>query len=88
MDPKSGYGLAAQKALKETFNCDPALIREGGSIPIVQTFKDVLNVDTLLLGLALPDCQIHSPNENYSIDNFYDGIRLNRNLIKEIGGLT
>ena len=88
MDPKSGYGLAAQKALKETFNCDPALIREGGSIPIVQTFKDVLNVDTLLLGLALPDCQIHSPNENYSIDNFYDGIRLNRNLIKGIGGLT
>lgn len=88
MDPKSDYGLAAQKALKETFNCDPALIREGGSIPIVQTFKDVLNVDTLLLGLALPDCQIHSPNENYSIDNFYDGIRLNRNLIKQIGGLN
>ena len=50
--------------------------------------KDVLNVDTLLLGLALPDCQIHSPNENYSIDNFYDGIRLNRNLIKQIGGLN
>ena len=85
MDPQSGYGLAAQKALKTTFDSDPALIREGGSIPIVQSFKDILGVDTLLLGLALPDCQIHSPNENFSIENFYDGIRLNRNLINEIG---
>ena len=87
MDPQSGYGLAAQRALKSTFDSDPALIREGGSIPIVQSFKDVLNVDTLLLGLALPDCQIHSPNENFSIENFYDGIRLNRNLINEIGSI-
>ena len=87
MDPQSGYGLAAQRALKNTFDSDPALIREGGSIPIVQSFKDVLNVDTLLLGLALPDCQIHSPNENFSIENFYDGIRLNRNLINEIGSI-
>lgn len=85
MDPQSGYGLAAQKALKTTFDSDPALIREGGSIPIVQSFRDILGVDTLLLGLALPDCQIHSPNENFSIENFYDGIRLNRNLINEIG---
>ena len=87
MDPQSGYGLAAQRALRNTFDSDPALIREGGSIPIVQSFKDVLNVDTLLLGLALPDCQIHSPNENFSIENFYDGIRLNRNLINEIGSI-
>jgi len=38
----------------------------------------------LLLGLALPDCQIHAPNENFLIKNFYDGIRLNRLLIREI----
>ena len=84
MDPQSDYGKAAQNALRETFGCEPALIREGGSIPIVQTFKDVLGADTLLLGLALPDCQIHAPNENFLIKNFYDGIRLNRLLIKEI----
>ncbi|HIG83837.1 MAG TPA: dipeptidase [Verrucomicrobia bacterium] len=84
MDPQSAYGKAAQNALRETFGREPALIREGGSIPIVQTFKDVLGTDTLLLGLALPDCQIHAPNENFLIKNFYDGIRLNRLLIREI----
>ena len=84
MDPQSNYGQAAQNALTQTFGREPALIREGGSIPIVQTFKDVLRADTLLLGLALPDCQIHAPNENFLIQNFYDGIRLNRLLIKEI----
>jgi len=84
MDPQSGFGRAAQKALEQTFGTPPALIREGGSIPIVQTFRDVLGVDTLLLGLALPDCRIHSPNENFLLQNFFDGIRLNRDLLQAL----
>ncbi len=84
MDPQSGYGKAAQAALRATFSGEPALIREGGSIPIVQTFKDVLGADTLLLGLALPDCQIHAPNENFSLENYFGGIRLNRELLRAI----
>jgi acetylornithine deacetylase/succinyl-diaminopimelate desuccinylase-like protein len=83
MDPHCGWGKAAQLALAETFSgTEPALIREGGSIPIVQTFKDVLGADTLLLGLALPDCQIHAPNENFPVENFEAGIRLNRSLLR------
>lgn len=83
MDPHGKWGQAAQAALAETFpGAEPALIREGGSIPIVQTFKDVLGSDTLLLGLALPDCQIHSPNENFPLENFEGGIRLNRALLR------
>ncbi len=84
MEPFSLLGLAAQKALEETFGGKPALIREGGSIPIVQTFKNVLGVDTLLLGLGLPDCQAHAPNENFPIANFQAGIRLNQNLLREL----
>ena len=84
MDTKSAYGKAAQNALREAFGREPALIREGGSIPIVQTFKEVLGSDTLLLGFALPDCQIHAPNENFLIQNFYDCIRLNRLLLREV----
>ena len=85
-DPHSAYGKAAQEALLKTFGRDPVLIREGGSIPIIQDFKEVLGVDTLLLGLALPDCQIHSPNENFALENFEGGIRLNRVLFEGLAG--
>lgn len=84
MDPNSKDGKAAQQALVETFGGEVALIREGGSIPIVQTFRDVLKVDTLLLGLALPDCRAHSPNENFPLENYYAGMRLNRNLLRAL----
>ena len=84
MDPHSALGLAAQQALRETFGCEPVLIREGGSIPIVQSFREILGVDTLLLGLALADAQIHSPNENFPVENFEAGIRLNQALLRHL----
>ncbi len=84
MDPHSPYGKAAQRALESTFADKPRLIREGGSIPIIQSIKDVLGVDTLMLGLALPDCQIHAPNENFTLENFEAGIKLNRALLREL----
>jgi acetylornithine deacetylase/succinyl-diaminopimelate desuccinylase-like protein len=84
-DPLSGFGKAAQRALANTFGREVAVIREGGSIPIVQSFKEILGVDTLLLGLALPDCRAHSPNENFPVANFEAGIRLNQALLREIG---
>jgi acetylornithine deacetylase/succinyl-diaminopimelate desuccinylase-like protein len=84
MNPHSADGLAAQRALQKTFGRDVALIREGGSIPIVQTFKKILGADTLLLGLALPDCHAHAPNENFPVENFHAGIRLNQALLDEL----
>jgi acetylornithine deacetylase/succinyl-diaminopimelate desuccinylase-like protein len=84
MDPHSPLGAAAQQALQQTFGGSVALIREGGSIPIVQAFKDVLGVDTLLLGLALPDCQAHAPNENFPVANYEAGIRLNQALLQAL----
>ncbi len=84
VDPHSKDGDAAQRALVTTFGSKPALIREGGSIPIVQTFKKVLGVETLLLGLALPDCRAHSPNENFPVENLLAGMRLNRALLREL----
>ncbi len=86
MDPHSKYGKAAQTALQKAFSDEPRLIREGGSIPIIQSIKDTLGIDTLLLGLALPDCQIHAPNENFTVTNFEAGIRLNRALLEELAG--
>ncbi len=83
-DPNSKYGLAAQAALRTAFDAEPVLIREGGSIPIVQTFRDILGADTLLLGLALSDAQVHAPNENFPVENFEAGIRLNQSLLEEL----
>jgi acetylornithine deacetylase/succinyl-diaminopimelate desuccinylase-like protein len=85
VDPKAGFGAAAQKALGRLFpGKKPALIREGGSIPIVADFKHILKADTLLLGLALPDCNAHSPNETFPVAHLELGARLNRYVLEEI----
>ena len=86
-DPHSDAGKAAQDSLEEVFGKAPVLIREGGSIPIIQNMKEILGTDSLMLGLALPDCQIHSPNENFTVENFEAGIRLNRVLLEKLGKL-
>ncbi len=84
-DPHSAVGEAAQRALKEAFKEDIALIREGGSIPIVSQFREILGVETLLLGLALADCRAHSPNENFPVENLEVGIKMNKAILQEIG---
>src|SRR5256885_1351004 len=83
-DPHSAMGEAAQRALRKAFNRDAALIREGGSIPIVSEFREILGIETLLMGLALPDCRAHSPNENFPLENFEGGIRLNKAIMEEL----
>jgi len=83
-DPKAPYSQAAQRALRRTFDRDVALIREGGSIPIVTHFRNILGVETLLLGLALPNCRAHSPNENFPVENLEAGIRMNQAVLQEL----
>ena len=85
-DPHSKFGEAAQRALKKAFNKDAALIREGGSIPIVSDFRKILGVETLLIGLALQDCRAHSPNENFPLENLEAGIRMNQAVLQELAG--
>jgi len=85
-DPHSKFGKAAQRALKKSFNKDAALIREGGSIPIVSDFRKILGVETLLIGLALQDCRAHSPNENFPLENLEAGIRMNQAVLQELAG--
>ena len=85
-DPHSKFGKAAQRALKKAYNKDAALIREGGSIPIVSDFRKILGVETLLLGLALANCRAHSPNENFPLENFEAGMRMNQAVLKELAG--
>jgi acetylornithine deacetylase/succinyl-diaminopimelate desuccinylase-like protein len=86
-DPNSLYGKAALRALERVFGRKPALMREGGSIPILTTFRKILGAESLLLALASPDCHAHSPNENFPLENFFSGIRLSQAVIEEIGSL-
>ncbi|HEY5742537.1 MAG TPA: dipeptidase [Terrimicrobiaceae bacterium] len=88
VDPNSLYGKASRRALERVFGRKPALMREGGSIPILWSFKKILGADSLLLALAAPDCQAHSPNENFPLENFFAGMRLNQPIIEEIGRLN
>jgi acetylornithine deacetylase/succinyl-diaminopimelate desuccinylase-like protein len=83
-DPHSQIGESAQRALRKAFNAEVALIREGGSIPIVSQFRSILGIETLLMGLALPDCRAHSPNENFPIENLEGGIRMNKAILHEL----
>ncbi len=74
--PMDSPGVQAAKiAYKKAFDVDPVFMREGGSIPIVELFDNVLNAPTVLMGFGLPSDNIHSPNENYSLDNFFGGIK-------------
>jgi acetylornithine deacetylase/succinyl-diaminopimelate desuccinylase-like protein len=84
MSPAGPLARAGLNALRLAFGREPLLMREGGSIPIVNDFKRILGADTLLLGLALPDDNAHSPNEKFSLDCFAAGMRMSAALWPEL----
>jgi len=86
VSPTSPLAQAGLRALKAAFGHEPVLLREGGSIPIVTDFKKVLGADALMLGLALPDDNAHSPNEKFSLDAFAKGMRMSALLWQELAG--
>lgn len=61
-------------ALKDQFKRDAVLMGSGGSIPICRSFKDILGMDSILVGFGLNDDAIHSPNEKYDVASFRHGI--------------
>ena len=65
---------AVDQAITQGFGISPVYIREGGSIPVVATFKERLALPTVLMGFGLPDCDAHAPNEKFNLKNFYRGI--------------
>jgi acetylornithine deacetylase/succinyl-diaminopimelate desuccinylase-like protein len=75
---------AAAAALKETYGKDPVFLREGGSIPIAALFSNVLHAPVVLMGFGLPDDNLHAPNEKYSLDQFYKGIRTVASFLQKL----
>ncbi|PLX01172.1 MAG: dipeptidase [Marinilabiliales bacterium] len=66
---------AAEKAYMDVFDKKPIPVRSGGSIPIISTFEEKLGTKSLLMGFGLESDAIHSPNENYPLEQFYNGIK-------------
>lgn len=65
---------AAHLAMQETYGKAPIPKREGGSIPIVALFEEVLGLKSVLMGFGLNSDAIHSPNEHYGLFNYFKGI--------------
>jgi len=66
--------LAAEKAYFKTYGKMPVPVRSGGSIPIISTFEDKLGIKSILMGFGLESDAIHSPNESFPLNQFFNGI--------------
>jgi len=65
---------AACDACVDVFGKKPIPLRSGGSIPIMSAFEEILEIKSILLGFGLESDAVHSPNENFRLENFYNGI--------------
>ena len=87
IDRKAPAIQAAAASLERAFGQQPVFMREGGSIPVVASFKQMLGVDTVLMGLGLSDDNLHAPNEKFHLPNFYRGIEASIHFMTLMGDM-
>ncbi|MBV9655175.1 MAG: M20/M25/M40 family metallo-hydrolase [Acetobacteraceae bacterium] len=83
----SPYVAAARTALAEEYGRPALLMGSGGSIPVVSSFRRILDVDTVLMGFGLADDQMHGPNEKFELTCFRRGARSHARLLAKFAGL-
>jgi acetylornithine deacetylase/succinyl-diaminopimelate desuccinylase-like protein len=76
---------AAAKAFERGFGRRPVYTREGGSIPVVATFANILKVPSVLMGIGVPDENAHAPNEKLVLENFHGGILSSAHFLDLMG---
>lgn len=75
VSPDSPFLATGKAACEAEWGTSCAMVGMGGSIPIVRTFKEDLGMDALMIGFALEDDNVHSPNEKYEVRCYHKGIR-------------
>lgn len=78
---------AGMRAMQHGFGAHPAIIRSGGSIPPVATFQQTLGLPAVMVGVGLPDDQIHAPNERFNLDQYFRGVRTMARLWEEMAAV-
>jgi len=73
-DRNSIYIKALERSLETVWHKQPVYKREGGSVPVVLDFQKILGVETVNTGFAMPDDNMHSPNEKLHLPTWYRGI--------------
>ena len=84
IDTSSRFFKSAENAYEKIFGNNPVYELSGGSIPVTATFKEILGIDSILMGYGLPNDGLHSPNEKLSLSMFEKGIRTNIEFLKSL----
>jgi acetylornithine deacetylase/succinyl-diaminopimelate desuccinylase-like protein len=75
---------AADAAVTEIFGKPPLYLREGGSVPIIADIKRVLGLDSVLLGLFLPEDNLHAPNESFHLGMMEKGMAASEKILEAV----
>lgn len=75
---------AAAQAVEKGYGKTPVFIREGGTLPILPMFKEVLGAHSIMMGFSDPNCNLHGPNEFLGLDDFHKGIRSAAHYLNEL----
>lgn len=65
---------ATESAVTEIWGRPPLYLREGGSVPIIADIKHSTGLDSVMLGLFLPEDNLHAPNESFNLDVMKKGM--------------
>lgn len=76
---------AAVRALRETWGMEPAMIREGGSIPVVESLARLLGAPVVLMGLGRPDDGAHGPDERFHLEDLRRGTEAAARFFENMG---
>ncbi len=71
---ESSWVKAFARAQEAVWGKPPAFRREGGSVPVVILFQNLLGIESVNTGFGLPDDRAHSPNEKVHLPTLYRGV--------------